>query len=44
MTHDPMRTRPKSQNNTTAEVITSRRWLRQLTRDVRALTKRLRRP
>jgi hypothetical protein len=28
----------------TAEVIASRRWLRQLTRDVRALTKRLRQP
>jgi hypothetical protein len=28
----------------TAEMITSRRWLRQLTRDVRVLTKRLRQP
>ena len=28
----------------TAEVIASRRWLRELTRDVRALTKRTRQP
>ena len=28
----------------TAEVIASRRWLRQFTRDVRALTKSLRQP
>ena len=28
----------------TVEAIASRRWLRQLTRDVRALTKRLRQP
>jgi hypothetical protein len=28
----------------TAEAIASRGWLRQLTRDVRALTKRLRQP
>jgi hypothetical protein len=28
----------------TAEAIASRRWIRQLTRDVRALTKRLRQP